>query len=74
MSSWTSWICSTETRARPGGQWQNHPASVSKVCRACNAKVVAPAVEEHRLKLRELVKQKIKELEFKVALELRIRC
>jgi hypothetical protein len=37
-------------------------------------KVVAPAVEEHRLKLRELVKQKIKELEFKVALELRIRC
>ena len=33
-------------------------------------KVAAPAVEEHRLKLRELVKQKIKELEFKVALEL----
>ena len=33
-------------------------------------KVAAPAVEEHWLKLRELVKQKIKELEFKVALEL----
>jgi hypothetical protein len=30
----------------------------------------APAVEEHRPKLRELVKEKIKELEFKVALEL----
>ena len=33
-------------------------------------KVAAPAVEEHRPKLRELVKEKIKELEFKVALEL----
>jgi hypothetical protein len=33
-------------------------------------KVAAPAVEEHRPKLRELVKEKIKELEFEVALEL----
>ena len=33
-------------------------------------KTAVPAVEEHRPKLRELVKEKIKELEFKVALEL----
>ena len=33
-------------------------------------KAAAPAVEEHRPKLRELVREKIKELEFKAALEL----
>jgi hypothetical protein len=33
-------------------------------------KTAVPAVEEHRPKLRELVKEKIKELEIKVALEL----
>ena len=32
-----------------------------------------PAVEEHRPKLRELVKEKIKELEFKVAPELSLQ-
>ena len=33
-------------------------------------KVAAPASEQHRPALRELVKQKIRELEFKVAIEL----
>jgi len=33
-------------------------------------KTAVPAVEEHRPKLRELAKGKIKELEFKAALEL----
>ena len=33
-------------------------------------KVAAPATIEHRPRIRELVREKIKELEFKVALEL----
>ena len=38
-------------------------------------KVAAPAAEMHRPALRELVKEKIRELEFKVAIEaFRIRC
>ena len=46
---------------KPGDVWFSMPAM---------PKTAAPAVEEHRPKLRELVKGKIKELEFKVALEL----
>ena len=50
-----------------GKSFQPHLKKFSVPAMPNNA---APAVEEHRPKLRELVKEKIKELEFKVALEL----
>ena len=53
-----------------GDTWEIIPPASSKFSMPAMPKVAAPAVEEHRPKLRELVKEKIKELEFKVALEL----
>ena len=53
-----------------GDQWEIIPEASPKFSVPAMPKMAAPAVEEHRPKLRELVKQKIKELEFKNALEL----
>ena len=53
-----------------GDTWEIIPPASSKFSMPAMPEVAAPAVEEHRPKLRELVKEKIKELEFKVALEL----
>ena len=55
-----------------GNTWEIIPAVSQKfsVPAMPNLKAAVPAVEEHRPKLRELVKEKIKEFEFKVALEL----
>ena len=53
-----------------GNTWEIIPAISQKFSVPAMPKAAAPAVEEHRPKLRELVKEKIKELEFKVALEL----
>ena len=52
-----------------GDKWEIIPPASPKFSVPAMPKVAAPAVEEHRPKLRELVKEKIKELEFKVALE-----
>ena len=46
------------------------PPASPKISVPAMPQVAAPAVERHRPKLRGLVKEKIKELEFEVALEL----
>ena len=62
--------CSPATAKLVGDTWEIIPAASQKFSVPAMPKTAAPAVEEHRPKLRELVKEKIKELEFKVALEL----
>ena len=46
------------------------PAASQKFSVPAMPKAAAPATIEHRPRIRELVREKIKELEFKVALEL----
>ena len=53
-----------------GDAWEIIPENSPKFSVPAMPKVAMPAVEVHRPQLRELVKQKIKELEFKNALEL----
>ena len=53
-----------------GDQWEIIPADFQKFSVPAMPKAAVPATIEHRPQLRELVKEKIKELEFKVALEL----
>ena len=53
-----------------GNTWEIIPADSQKFSVPAMPKAAAPATIEHRPQLRELVKEKIKELEFKVALEL----
>ena len=61
--------CSPAKAKLVGDTWEIIPAA-SQFSVPAMPKVAAPAVEEHRQTLRELVKEKIKELEFEVALEL----
>ena len=59
--------CSPAKAKLVGDQWEIIPATSQKFS---VPKVAVPAVEEHRPKLRELAKEKVKELEVKVAFEL----
>ena len=60
--------CSPVKAKLVGDKWEIIPAASQKFSVPAMPKTAAPAVEEHRPKLREVVKEKIKELEFKVAL------
>jgi len=62
--------CSPAKAKLVGDTWEIIPAASQQFSVPAMPKVAAPAVEEHRPTLRELVKEKIKELEFEVALEL----
>ena len=62
--------CSPAKAILVGDKWEIIPAASKNFSVPAMPNNAAPAVEEHRPKLRELVKEKIKELEFKVALEL----
>jgi len=52
------------------GQWEVIPADRPKFCVPAMPKSAPARAELHRPELREMIKQKIQELEFKVALEL----
>ena len=53
-----------------GDRWETIPHAAPKFSVPAMPKVTAPATEMHRPALRELVKEKIREIEFKVAIEL----
>ena len=53
-----------------GDHWEIIPHTSPKFSVPAMPKVAAPAAEMHRPALRELVQEKIRELEFKVAIEL----
>ena len=57
--------CSPAKAKLLGDQWEIIPATSQQFSVPAMPKVAVPAVEEHRPKLRELAKEKIKELEFK---------
>ena len=62
--------CPPATAKLVGNAWEIIPASSQKFSVPAMPKAAAPATIEHRPRIRELVREKIKELEFKVALEL----
>ena len=62
--------CPPATARLVGNAWEIIPAASQKFSAPVMPKTAAPATIEHRPRIRELVKEKIKELEFKVALEL----
>ena len=62
--------CSPARATLVGVRWESIAATSQKLSAPAMPEAVAPAVEERRPKLFELVREKIKELEFKAALEL----
>ena len=62
--------CPPATAKLVGNVWEIIPATSQKFSVPAMPKAAAPATIEHRPRIRELVREKIKELEFKVALEL----
>ena len=62
--------CPPAKAALVGDHWEIIPHASPKLSVPAMPKVAARATEMHRPALRELVKEKIRELEFKVAIEL----